>query len=45
VFGIGWTGPEDLLGTIAIVPEAVLGAVEFERNRQRIELSMIEKYR
>jgi len=32
VLGICGTGPEDLLVTVAIVPEAVLNAVDFKRN-------------
>jgi len=38
VLRISRAGPEDLLGTVAIVPKAVLGKVELERNRQRIKL-------
>jgi len=35
------TGPEDLLVTVAIVPEAELCAVELERNRKRFKLKSI----
>jgi len=38
VLRVCWASPEDLLCTIAIVPEAELGAVELERNRKRFEL-------
>jgi len=43
VLRIRWTGPEDLLGAVSIVPEAVLGAVELERNWQRVKLYIIKK--